>query len=208
VSVDRPSRFAVAWAAGPRTAALAERVVHTTRQRTAGRAGIAWVSDGWQPYADTIADAYCDPVPVSTGGRSWAVLHRTPGLRLTQVVKHRQGRRLVRVEVRPTIGAPVAQPYTIHIERFNGVLRDRLACLTRKTHAFARDAATWDAAVGLALFEHNWLRPHPALRLPLATPTAGRRYRQRTPAMVLGLTDHPWTWGQFLTQPRPHYARG
>ncbi len=205
MSVDRPSRFVVAWAFGPRTATLAEVVVHTTRQRTAGRAGIAWISDGWEPYAETIADTYCDPVPVCTGGRSWAVLHRTPGVRLTQAIKHRQGRRLVGVEVRPTIGAVVDQPHTVHIERLNGVLRDRLGCLTRKTHAFAKDTVTWDAAVRLVLFEHNWLRPHPALRQPLPEPIAQRRYLRRTPAMILGLATRPWTWIEVLTQPLSHY---
>lgn len=204
--MDRGSRFVVAWAAGPRTAALAQAVVQTTRQRTAGQAGIAWISDGWAPYAETIADTYCDGVPVVTGGRAWMVLHRTPGVRLTQAVKHQRGRRLVQVEVRATVGAAVAQPHTVHVERCNGMLRDRLACLTRRTHAFAKNAATWDAAVGLALFEHNWLRPHPALRLPLATPTAGRRYRRRTPAMLLGLTDQPWSWADFLTHPLAHYT--
>ena len=91
---------------------------------------------------------------------------------------------------------------------FIGVLRDRLACLTRKTHAFAKEPTMWDAAVGLALFAHNWLRPHPALRLPLAEPVAGTRYLRRTPAMVLGLTDHPWSFVEFLTRPVPHYAWG
>jgi IS1 family transposase len=56
MSVDRPSRFVVAWAAGPRTAALAEAVVQTTRRRTVAQAGIPWISDGWAPYAQTIAD--------------------------------------------------------------------------------------------------------------------------------------------------------
>lgn len=208
MSVDRPSRFVVAYATGPRTAGLAERVVQTTRARTAGQAGIGWISDGWEPYAETIADTYCDPMgdPLPTAGGQCVVLHRTPGVCLTQVVKHRRGRRLVGVEVRPTIGTPAAQPYTVHVERFNGVLRDRLGCLTRKTHAFARDAATWDAAVGLLLFEHNWLCPHPALRQPLPEPIGQRRYHQRTPAMLLGLADQPWTWLDFLTQPLSHYT--
>jgi IS1 family transposase len=207
VSIDRPSRFIVAWMFGPRTAALAEAVVQTTRVRTAEQAGIAWISDGWEPYAETIAEAYCDPVPVSTGGRAWTVLHRTPGVRLTQVVKHRRGRRLDHVEVRATFGAPVEQPHTVHVERLNGVLRDRLACLTRKTHAFAKAAGTWDAAVRLVLFEHNWLRPHPALRQPLPAPIGQRRYLRRTPAMLLGLADRPWSWLAFLTTALSHYIR-
>jgi IS1 family transposase len=208
--VDRPSRFVVAHAAGPRTAALAERVVQTTRARTAGGAGIGWLSDGWEAYADTIADAYADPLgdPLLTAGGQCVVLYRTPGVRLTQVVKHRRGRRLVGVEVRPTIGTPAAQPHTVHVERLNGVLRDRLGCLTRKTHAFAKRAATWDAAVTLLLFEHNWLRPHPALRQPLPEPIGPRRYHQRTPAMLLGLADRPWSWRDFLTQPPSHYTTG
>jgi hypothetical protein len=129
------------------------------------------------------------------------LLHLAAGVGLTQAIKRRRGRRLLRVDVRASIGAPVDQPYSVHVERFNGVLRDRLNCLTRKTHAFAKDAATWDAALGLAIFEHNWLRPHLALRDPLPAPADGRRYRQRTPAMAVGLTSRPWTMAEFLTHP-------
>ena len=85
----------------------------------------------------------------------------------------------------------------VHIERLNGVLRDRLACLTRKTHAFAKTAQTWDALFGLAIFEHNWLRAHPALSRPSTVP--GRCYDRRTPAIAIGLTDHRWSWREFLT---------
>jgi hypothetical protein len=42
--------------------------------------------------------------------------------------------------VRATIGEPVEQPYPVDIERLNGVLRDRLRCLTRKAHAFAKQS--------------------------------------------------------------------
>jgi hypothetical protein len=198
----------VAWAAGPRTAALAEHVVRSTRARTAEQAGIPWVSDGWAAYADIIPDVYTDAVATGIPGHTWAILQQAPGLALTQAVKHRQRRRLVQVDVQATLGSASAQPYAVHIERFNGVLRDRLACLTRKTHAFAKTAALWNAAVGLAVVEHNWVRPHPALRVPLPAPVAGRRYLRRTPAMVLGLTDQPWDLIAILTQPVPHYARG
>jgi len=91
----------------------------------------------------------------------------------------------------------VSEPGTVHIERVNGTLRDRLNALTRKTHAFAKRDATFDALVHLQLFEHNWIRPHRALRLPLLAES--RRYQPRTPAMALGLTQHPWPWITFLT---------
>jgi hypothetical protein len=90
-----------------------------------------------------------------------------------------------------------SQPGTVHIERVNGTLRDRLNALTRKTHAFAKRDETFDALVFLQLFEHNWIRPHHALRVLM--PDQFQRYQPRTPAMALGLTEHPWSWITFLT---------
>jgi hypothetical protein len=186
----------VAWASGPREESLAETVVTTTRQRTKGQVGISYVSDGWEPYVTTIKTIYREREP--SGIRpGWNILRPTDGIRLTQAVKHRKGRRLERVEVRATIGEQVVQPYAVHIERLNGTLRDRLGCLTRKTHAFAKDVATWDALVSLTLFEHNWIRPHIALRRGLPEPVDGRRYEPRTPAMTLGCADHAWSWEEF-----------
>lgn len=134
----------------------------TTRARTVRQAGVPWVSDGWAAYAETIWETSTDAIPAPPGRDGWGVRKLAPGVALTQGVKHRQGRRLARVDICAVIGAVAAQPYTIHIERLNGVVRDRLACVTRKTHAFAKRAATWDAAVGLLLFEHNWVRWHVA----------------------------------------------
>jgi hypothetical protein len=163
------------------------------------------VSDGWKPYEKTIRTTYREREP--SGIRpGWDILRPTEGLRLTQAVKHRKGRRLVRVEVRATSGDPVAQPYPVHSERFNGVLRNQLGCLTRKTHAFAKETALWEALFSLTLFAHNWLRPHLALRLRLPQPVNGRRYDQRTPATSLGLTDHLWTWEKLLRLPVRHQS--
>jgi IS1 family transposase len=182
---------------------LAQEVVTTTRRRTKGRAGIPYVTDWWGPYVETISEAYRDR-EVSKVNPLWAILKPTEGIALTQALKHRKGRRLERVEVRAVIGAQVELPYTAHVERLNGTLRDRLNCLTRKTHGFAKEGATWDALLSLALFEHNWLRPHVALRLLLPEPHSGRRYAQRTPA--LGLAAHVWSWAEFLHLPANQHA--
>ena len=121
-------------------------------------------------------------------------------MRLTQTIKHRDERgHLLRVETRATFGAPIEQPALVHVERRNGVCRDRLNALTRKTHAFAKTTTTWDALLDLHVFEQNWLHPHLALREPVVA--ADRVYDQRTPAMALRLTDHVWSWREFLTTP-------
>ena len=198
--VDRQSRFVVAHASGRRREeTLATEAVRKAHARSRGQP-VAWCSDGWRAYPKAITRAYRRPV--RTGQRGRPPLHVPEGLSLKQTIKHRDKRgRLLGVEVRATIGAAAAeveQPVPVHSERLNGVLRDRLACLTRKTHAFAKSASTWDALFGLALFEHNWLRTHPALSRPSST-VPGRRYERRTPAMAIGLTDHRWSWPEFLT---------
>lgn len=164
---------------------------------------MAWCSDGWRPYKEAITHAYRQPLKTGRPGRPPLVVPE--GLSLTQTIKHRDQRgRLLWTETRATIGTelpPVEQPVPVHIERLNGVLRDRLACLTRKTHAFSKTAKTWDALFGLAVFEHNWLHPHSALRQPSTAP--GGYYERRTPAMAMGLTDHSWSWEEFLTTKVP-----
>ena len=197
--VERQSRFVVAHASGRRREeTLATEAVRKAHARSRGRP-VSWCSDGWRAYPKAIRRAYRRPVRTGRRGRPPLVVPE--GLSLTQTIKqHRDKRgRLLGVEVRATIGAAAAeQPVPVHSERLNGVLRDRLACLTRKTHAFAKSPSTWDALFGLALFEHNWLRTHPALSQPSST-VPGRRYERRTPAMAIGLTDHRWSWPEFLT---------
>jgi IS1 family transposase len=200
VSVERASRFVVGWASGPRAEALAQAIVTQTRDRTGRSTPLTYVTDGWEAYETAVKCAYWER-EVSAQNPNWAILTPTDRVRLTQAIKHRKGRRLERVEVRATIGEAAELPYAVHLERLNGVLRDHLGCLTRKTHGFAKRIATWDALFAVALFAHNWIRPHIALRLPLAAPTNGRRYDQRTPAMALGLTDHLWTWEELARLP-------
>lgn len=207
--MERESRFIVAHSSGPREARLVEQVVQTTQQRTMppGDAPISWCSDGWEVYPQALQHAYRQPVYTGRPGRPRLLV--PPTVRLTQTVKHRDAHgHLQQVETRVTLGAPVVPAGTMHEERENGVLRDRLNALTRKTHAFAKRDARWDALFGLALFEHNWLHAHLALRVPLdaAFLPAGvvrrqQRYLQRSPAMVKGLTDHVWSWDEFLLTP-------
>jgi hypothetical protein len=186
--------------------ALASAAVARAQARTGGRP-FAWCGDGWRGYRPALTEAYRRVV---RDGRPGRPPRRVPDdLALTQRIKHRDPhRRLLSTEVKATIGTLVEPPGTTRVERLNGVLRDRLNALTRKTHAFAKTADTWDALLGLAIFEHNWLRPHPALRRPIVGPTRSqdRRFERRTPAMALGLADHPWTWPDFLRMPT-HVSR-
>jgi hypothetical protein len=173
--------------------------VTLTVARTQGRA-LTWCSDGWRGYAAILRRAYRQPVRSGKPGRP--PLRVPADVRLTQTIKHRDEHgKLLSVEIRAVLGEIVSEPGTVHIERVNGTLRDRLNALTRKTHAFAKRDAMWDALVSLQLFDHNFHRAHQALRLP--SEEGVRRYRQQSPAMALGLTDHLWSFQELLTSRVP-----
>jgi len=192
---DRASRFVVAWATGALSEALIEQAVTTTVQRTHQRE-LHWFSDGWHGYRSILERAYRKRVLTGKRGRPRLVVPES--VTLMQTVKHRDEHgRLLSVEIRAALGMAMEPAGTIHVERLNGALRDRLNALTRKTHAFAKRDDTWDALVGLQLFDHNFHRAHRALRLPLAD--GARRYHHRSPAMALGLTDHRWSFQELLT---------
>jgi hypothetical protein len=197
MSLHRSSRFVVAFCAKSSEAEAVPVVVRQTRERTAGQRGVIWISDGHHAYQKAVRKIYRHKVRTRAPGRPRYA--PTPGVGLTQVVKTRKESRLEKVEVRHLFGPKPTSPYTVLVERKNGVLRDRLACLTRKTHAFAKRDATWLALVGLSLFEHNWLIEHVALRESATDLPDGRRYRRHSPAMAAGLTDHIWDWTEFLT---------
>ena len=194
--LHRMSRFVVAFSLKCSEEDAAAEVVPLTRDRTAGRRGIRWISDGLHAYKYQIQKVYRDPERTPRG-RTRKV--PTPGVGLTQIVKTRKGYRIVKVRVRHCFGPETADGHTVRIERLNGALRDRLNCLTRKTHGFAKRDRTWKALVGLGLFAHNWMREHPALREEAAGLPDGRRYTRRSPAMALGLSDHVWSWAELLT---------
>ena len=192
----RSSRFVVAHSLKASEEEGAAEVVPLTRSRTSGRRGIRWISDGLHAYKYWIQKVYRDPERTPQG-RTRKV--PTPGVGLTQIIKTRRGYRIVKIRVRHRFGAETLDPRTVRIERLNGALRDRLSCLTRKTHGFSKRDRTWKATVSLGLFAHNWLQEHAALRQKVAGLPGGRRYIRRSPAMALGLSDHVWGWEELLT---------
>ena len=93
--------------------------------------------------------AYRKLAPTGKRGRPPWVVPET--VTLTKTVKHRDEHgRLLSVEIRAALGAGMEPAGTVHIERLNGALRDRLNALTRKTHAFAKRDASLRCAGGLA----------------------------------------------------------
>jgi transposase-like protein len=178
--------------------------------------GLLLCTDGLASYPSQALRLF--RTPERTGRRGRPRLLVATGLLLAQAVKRYTQRRVARVEhrvVRGTVdavaaalartqGRPTAVINTAYVERLNATFRARLASLTRRTRAGVHRPDTTEAGMWLVGTVYNFCRPHRTLRQPLATTAApARRWRERTPAQVAGLTDHRWPVHELLLFPVP-----
>jgi transposase InsO family protein len=98
---------------------------------------------------------------------------------------------------------------TAFIERVNLTVRQSVAALMRRPWSTAQDAPQLLLHLEWWRGYYHFVRPHTALRTPLAQPLdrggkhQPQRYRQRTPAMAAGLTSRRWTVQDLLALPMP-----
>ena len=78
-------------------------------------------------------------------------------------------------------------------------MRQGIAPLSRKTWSLAKSQESLLIHVEWWRGFYHFARPHQSLRLRV--PGLKRRYRERTPAMAAGMTDHVWTVGELLSLP-------
>lgn len=134
-----------------------------------------------------------------------------------QVVKHRRKGWVVNVTCKVIFGtqealqeclehSPVSsQINTSFVERQNGTFRQHNSRFTRKTRSFSKEAYWLDRQVHLSVAYYHFCLPHAGLRQeivpPLPTKGSGspKKWRQVTPAMSVGVTDHIWTRKELLT---------
>jgi len=163
--------------------------------------------DGLSSYVGAINRAFSARVHTGKRGRPPHIC--PPGLLLAQVVKSYAQRHVVDVARRVVLGSTEAvtqvlttasggahQINTAYIERLNATFRACLAPLARRTRALAHGDALLTAGMFLVGTSYNFVWPHESLRLPNEAP--GPKWRERTPAMAAGLTDHSWTMEELL----------
>ena len=123
------------------------------------------------------------------------------------VLKKRKRNRVVAI-TRSLIGGNILSRVMIHIkklvtfgvintsyvERFNLTLRRGLACLNRKTLEAAKTEKQLEGDLYLYQLYYNLIRSHMSLTIKEKGLVV-----KRTPAMVVGLSDHQWTWLDALT---------
>jgi IS1 family transposase len=81
---------------------------------------------------------------------------------------------------------------TAFMERWYGTLRGWVAAVRRRTRALSWSETRHQGRIWLMVSLYNWVVPHRSLR-------QGRQ--PRTPAMAIGLTDHVWSYTEYIWLP-------
>jgi len=227
-AIDPVSKLLLAIAIGPRTLAMAQRIVHQVAQVLAPDSLPLFLTDGYKDYLPAILGHFgrwLQPERHSVRGPvpkpRWMP---RPGLLYAQVMKTVRRRRLVRVTHRVVFGTLEAvtqmlAPYGWHIntaftERLNLDLRQHVAAIGRRVNTLCTHEAGVRQQLVLYQVYHNFVLPHASLRQALAVPEptngtgSARQWRPCTPAMAAGLTAHVWSLQEVLLYRVPPWPPG
>ena len=207
--LDRDSRLRAARGIA-KTETLASIIVfQTLKRRGHPQQPPPLISDGWGGIDEALIEVY-GLVPQYRGrGRPPTRKKAQPGWQYLQMVKQRDERgHFQGVKLRVIFGQKsdllaLLGRSTAYIERSQLTSRLFNARQGRKTLAFSKDLATYQAAAMWEDSYYNLIRPHKSLRSSLVA-VGPRKWLQRTPAMAAQLTDHIWTVKELLsTLPLP-----
>jgi IS1 family transposase len=205
-------RLMSAAVVGPRTLDTAQAVVAATKARVLGVP--ACFRDGFTcSLAALIAACHVVTTCARTGQRGRPRKPRGephPDVVYGPLVTQQHQGKLLTRSTRVVLGAERLTPLgytssTALVERVNVTLRQALAPLARKTSSFCKDRERLRQRVVFFQAFYTMARPHMSLPQPLARHECTchgairPRWRQRTPAMAAGVTDHVWTFRELLT---------
>ena len=170
-----------------------------------------FTSDNWDSFEEGLVNVYGyleTPHSNGMGRKPLPILIPYPNLKYAQVCKQKEKGRIVEVLQRIVFGDPNevmealgvdsgGKINTAYIERLNLTIRNSLARFVRRGMNYSKDLQIHSHAIDFFQAWYNLVKPHQSLRLEIS---AGRkRWKQRTPAMAEGLTDHIWSLRELLT---------
>jgi hypothetical protein len=111
-------------------------------------------------------------------------LFRIDTINYGQLVKIKKGGRVVDKVRRVIYGNPIRDEIeTTDVENFNGILREHIGRIVRKTKCYAKNVDCLSNAIGLFQFYWNFMH---------------QLHGNLTPAIEEQLATKTWTWGNFL----------
>jgi IS1 family transposase len=163
-----------------------------------------FISDEWDPFEEALLNVYGTPEQPSykgIGRKPNPVLVPKEDLKYAQVCKKREHGSIVGMvkrvvfgdlnDILKILGADSdGKISTSYIERFNLTIRNSLARFIRRTMNFSKKRKVHSKIVGFLQAWYNFVKPHKSLRVLQID--GNRKWKQRTPMMAEGLTDHIW----------------
>jgi IS1 family transposase len=212
VAYDPEHRLVLAVIPGARTEENACAIVAEVEKRLGGEPPELMTSDEYPAYPTAIRETFGEPVPTQRQpGRPRVVPERRvpDGMVYATVHKDREDGRVVAVQARLVFGSEAGLEEalgescvshvvnTSFIERQNATDRGRNARKARKTYRFSKDWQVHEAMTYLTLYGYNLCWCVRTLRVK----DEEGRWRDRSPALAAGLTDHVWTWREWFSRP-------
>jgi transposase-like protein/IS1 family transposase len=175
-ALERASKFILAWHLGKRCPMDTLEFADKLYAATSGRFQLT--TDGYTPYRTVI--------PTMFGARvDFATLVKVYGESEEESRRRYSPPRIIEVVATVRTGNPDPDRIcTSHVERSNLTIRMMVRRMTRLTNAFSKKWENHEAALALFFAYYNFCRVHMTLKT--------------TPAVAIGLTDHPWTMAQLL----------
>ncbi|MGN0138355.1 MAG: hypothetical protein ACI381_07105 [Candidatus Methanomethylophilaceae archaeon] len=160
------------------------------------------VTDGYKVYITELMKQFGDYVmPTYLGvGRPPTKPKWIPkkGFRYAQVIKTRKGRKMETIDYVDVVGhVPPQLMHTSYIERHNLTFRNCMSRLVRKGIRFSKKGYMLQHALDVNRAYYNFCRPHTSLYLRKEENNGISM--KRTPAMVLGLSDHIWSMNELMS---------
>jgi hypothetical protein len=199
---------------GKRTQEEGEQFVQKIKQNSDGEAPL-FLSDGWPSYPEVLAQTYSheEPVPYSGRGRPRNPIRVVDAnLKYAQVIKHKEGGRLIEIEKRVIWGTEEEiigiirdeqrgqVINTSYVESRNGNYRKDNKRLARRSACHSKAVDIHDAQIDLLTGIYNFVDENRAFRACI-NPNAKRfevKYQKYSPAMLEGFTDHCLTLEELL----------
>jgi hypothetical protein len=199
---------------GARTGENSDAIVETVNQQLGGKPPELMTSDEYAPYTTAIETTFSEPVAAPQErkpGRPRILPERRvrDDVTYATVHKHRENNRVVAIEQKLIFGSPDRleevlgastvshRVNTSFVERHNATDRGRNARKARKTYRFSKDWQVHEAMTYLTMYSYNFCWSVRTLRVR----DEDRRWRERSPAMAAGLTDHVWMWLEWFRRP-------
>lgn len=177
LALDATDKAILAYRSGKRDAVNTELFVADLKSRILGSPVIA--SDGFNAYREAVLNAFGPHVHYGQ------IVKRYAGQPRMDAAHRYSPSPVVAVERRVISGHPApGRICTSHVERQNLSVRMASRRFTRLTNGFSKKLQNHAAAVALFVAHHNFCKVHETIRT--------------TPAVALGLTDHPWSIAELI----------